>query len=334
MTSLLLDSSERTSTGRAQRPLVLIATLGGAAAALAPLLVCVAVGIIGWFAADAGAHGVPRDGMSMGAVARLMAHGSGITVRGVAVDAVPLGLTAICASVDVATGPPGRRRVVGPRARRRPDLRRGARLHGAAGDRTLLHRLRRRGRRGGHAHGERRDHPERARRGHVEPRDDPRVRRAGHRGRLRPGRDLGDLRARRDPTGRRHRDRDPDRLPRPVRRRLPRLPGRGHRPRRDDDEPAAPGGGRGHRLRRRQRRIPAQRDPFLRLLPARPGVRGRRQHPRLARRRGAGPAPVVRPAGGAAGHRHARAAPVVPWSGCRRWWPRSRRCGGSVDTPP
>ncbi len=97
MTSLLLDRRERTSTGRAQRPLVLIATLGGAAAALAPLLVCVAVGIIGWFAADAGAHGAPRDGMRMGAVAWLMAHGSGITVRGVAVGAVPLGLTAICA---------------------------------------------------------------------------------------------------------------------------------------------------------------------------------------------------------------------------------------------
>ena len=62
---------------------MLIATLGGAAAALAPLLVCVAVGIIGWFASDAGAHGAPRDGMQMGAVAWLMAHGSGVTVRGV-----------------------------------------------------------------------------------------------------------------------------------------------------------------------------------------------------------------------------------------------------------
>lgn len=96
MTSLLLDRRDRTATPRAQRPLVLIATLGGAAAALAPLLVCVAVGIIGWFASDAGAHGAPRDGMRMGAVAWLMAHGSGITVQGVAVGAVPLGLTVIC----------------------------------------------------------------------------------------------------------------------------------------------------------------------------------------------------------------------------------------------
>lgn len=97
MTSLLLDRHDRAATPRGQRPLVLIATLGGVAAALAPLLVCAAVGIIGWFASDAGAHGAPRDGMQMGAVAWLMAHGSGITVQGVAVGAVPLGLTLICA---------------------------------------------------------------------------------------------------------------------------------------------------------------------------------------------------------------------------------------------
>lgn len=97
MTSLIVDRRDRLASPRAQRPLVLIATLGGAAAALAPLLVCAAVGIVGWFAADAGAHGEPRDGMQMGAVAWLMAHGSGITVRGVGVGAVPLGLTAICA---------------------------------------------------------------------------------------------------------------------------------------------------------------------------------------------------------------------------------------------
>lgn len=96
MTSLLIDRRDRSATSGRQRPLVLIATLGGAAAALAPLLVCVAIGIIGWFASDAGAHGAPRDGMQMGAVAWLMAHGSGITVQGVAVSVVPLGLTAIC----------------------------------------------------------------------------------------------------------------------------------------------------------------------------------------------------------------------------------------------
>ena len=34
------------------------------------------------FAADAGAHGVPRDGMRIGALAWLMGHGSGVTVQG------------------------------------------------------------------------------------------------------------------------------------------------------------------------------------------------------------------------------------------------------------
>jgi hypothetical protein len=98
MTSLLVDRRDRTGApAAAQRPLVLIATLGGAVAALAPLLVCIAVGVVGWFASDAGAHGAPRDGMRMGALAWLMAHGSGITVQGVAVGVVPLGLTAICA---------------------------------------------------------------------------------------------------------------------------------------------------------------------------------------------------------------------------------------------
>lgn len=98
MTSLLVDRRNRPATApAAQRPLVLVAFLGGALAALAPLLVCVALGIVGWFAADAGVHGAPRDAMRTGALAWLMAHGSGITVEGTAVSVVPLGLTGICA---------------------------------------------------------------------------------------------------------------------------------------------------------------------------------------------------------------------------------------------
>ena len=62
MTSLLVDRRDRAAAApAAQRPLVLIATLGGALAALAPLLVCLAVAIVGWFASDAGVHGAPRD---------------------------------------------------------------------------------------------------------------------------------------------------------------------------------------------------------------------------------------------------------------------------------
>ena len=82
---------------RHRRPLVLVATLGGASAAVATLLVCLAVGVVGWFLADAGAHGTPRDGLRVGALGWLLAHGSGVLVDGVAVSVVPLGLTSLAA---------------------------------------------------------------------------------------------------------------------------------------------------------------------------------------------------------------------------------------------
>ena len=95
MTSLLTrPDTVRTDPAR-QRPLVLIATLGGVCAALAPLVVLLAVGVIGWFVTDAGVHGAPRDGMRMGALAWLAGHGSGFTVMGARVTIVPLGITAM-----------------------------------------------------------------------------------------------------------------------------------------------------------------------------------------------------------------------------------------------
>jgi hypothetical protein len=105
MTSLLPRSataSPRASTAPGgdaghRRPLVLLATLGGVVAAASTLLVCLAVGVVGWFLTDAGAHGTPRDGLRTGALAWLLAHGSGIHVDGVAITAVPLGLTALAA---------------------------------------------------------------------------------------------------------------------------------------------------------------------------------------------------------------------------------------------
>jgi hypothetical protein len=80
-----------------RRPLVLVASLGGVAAAASTLVVCLAVGVIGWFLTDAGAHGAPRDGLRAGALGWLMGHGSGVHVQGVAVTAVPLGITLLCA---------------------------------------------------------------------------------------------------------------------------------------------------------------------------------------------------------------------------------------------
>ncbi len=103
MTSLLpgflpgADRASGTADARHRRPLVLIAALGGVAAAAATLLVCLAIGVVGWFLADGGAHGAPRDGLRAGAIGWLMGHGSGIHVQGVAVTVVPLGLTALAA---------------------------------------------------------------------------------------------------------------------------------------------------------------------------------------------------------------------------------------------
>lgn len=82
---------------RHRRPLVLVAVLGGAAAALATLVICLALGVVGWFLADAGAHGTPRNGLRVGALGWLLAHGSGVHVAGVAITVVPLGLTALAA---------------------------------------------------------------------------------------------------------------------------------------------------------------------------------------------------------------------------------------------
>ncbi len=97
MTSLLTRPDTARVDAAHPRPLVLIATLGGVLAALGPLVVLLAVGVIGWFVTDAGVHGLPRDGMRMGALAWLAGHGSGFTVMDARITLVPLGITAISA---------------------------------------------------------------------------------------------------------------------------------------------------------------------------------------------------------------------------------------------
>jgi uncharacterized protein DUF6350 len=82
-----------------RRPLVLLAALAGVGAACSTLVVCLAGGVVGWFLTDAGAHGAPRDGLRVGALGWLMAHGSGVHVEHTAITAAPLGLTLVAAVV-------------------------------------------------------------------------------------------------------------------------------------------------------------------------------------------------------------------------------------------
>ena len=97
MTALLSPPAPPDLDARHRRPLTLLATLGGALAAGCTLVVCMAVGMVGWFLTDAGGHGAPRDGLRTGALGWLMGHGSGVTVNGVLLTAVPLGITLVCA---------------------------------------------------------------------------------------------------------------------------------------------------------------------------------------------------------------------------------------------
>jgi hypothetical protein len=102
MTALLPDREARSAAEvshdlRHRRPLALLAPLAGVLAASGTLVVCLAAGVVGWFLTDAGEHGAPRDGLRTGALAWLMAHGSGVHVEGVLVTLMPLGITLACA---------------------------------------------------------------------------------------------------------------------------------------------------------------------------------------------------------------------------------------------
>lgn len=108
MTSLQTRPSgaarDRDAAPRPRLPLALVAFGGGVLAAAAPLLVCLALGVVGWFLVDAGAHGEPSGGLRVGATAWLMGHGSGVSVEGVRVTVVPLGLTLLAAWSSWRTG--------------------------------------------------------------------------------------------------------------------------------------------------------------------------------------------------------------------------------------
>lgn len=95
--------SRTPSSAAPLRPLALGAAVAGLVASGAVLMGCMALGLVGWFASDAGSHGDTRDAIRVGADGWLLAHGAHLHLATGAVSAtitaVPLGLTLLCAYV-------------------------------------------------------------------------------------------------------------------------------------------------------------------------------------------------------------------------------------------
>lgn len=107
MTDLLSPAARRTSappSRPAGRSPVLAAVAGGVVAAGSMVLLCVAVALAGWFAADAGRYGDTRDATRVGADAWLLAHGAGLRLDTATLTVVPLGLTLLCAVATYRVG--------------------------------------------------------------------------------------------------------------------------------------------------------------------------------------------------------------------------------------
>ncbi|MGN6251985.1 MAG: cell division protein PerM [Marmoricola sp.] len=88
----------------APRPLVVAGAIAGATSVGVGLLLCMAVALIGWFLADAGAHGETTDALRVGADAWLLGIGSDLHVAGIPVAVSPLGLTGLLLVVAFRTG--------------------------------------------------------------------------------------------------------------------------------------------------------------------------------------------------------------------------------------
>ncbi|GAB2968416.1 cell division protein PerM [Nocardioides montaniterrae] len=97
-------SDEGGEDAGSRRPLVATAVIGGAGAALGPLVVAMVIALIGWFLNDAGGEGAPSGALRVGAFGWLLAHGSGISVEGARITAIPLGFTLLVAWAIWRTG--------------------------------------------------------------------------------------------------------------------------------------------------------------------------------------------------------------------------------------
>lgn len=87
-----------------RRSLSLGAAVAGLVSAGTVLLCCMVLGLVGWFASDAGGHGDTIDALRLGADAWLLAHGSALDLGAVTVSAKPLGLTVLCGYVAFRAG--------------------------------------------------------------------------------------------------------------------------------------------------------------------------------------------------------------------------------------
>jgi len=104
MTDLLTPTTRRPLAGAGPIAGPIAYAIAGVASAGIVLLGCMAIGLAGWFAADAGAHGDTRDALRVGADAWLLAHGSQLQMEAATISVVPLGLTLFCAYVTFRLG--------------------------------------------------------------------------------------------------------------------------------------------------------------------------------------------------------------------------------------
>lgn len=86
------------------RPLTVSAAMAGLGAALTTMAACMLVAVVGWFAADAGAHGQTTDALRVGADAWLVGHGSRLSLDGVPLGLLPITLTGLIALVVFRSG--------------------------------------------------------------------------------------------------------------------------------------------------------------------------------------------------------------------------------------
>ena len=77
------------------RPLTVSAALASLASVATCMGAAMVVSVIGWFLADAGAHGETTDALGVGADVWLVGHGSRLTVSGAPLGIIPLALTAL-----------------------------------------------------------------------------------------------------------------------------------------------------------------------------------------------------------------------------------------------